>query len=278
MKFHPIVLAVLLATGCYSPRFKNEIACDPAGACPPGTTCGPDGKCHAPGTGNALIDAPAGVLDIDAPVVIDARPVGCAADPDCMTPPDLCSKPGTCDLSKHECVFPAVDCSAMNDECNLGTCEAATGNCIKASANGGIICGAGNVCGAFGPCGGFDTVCDSSGTQTRPCTQNTCQAGICTAHAFSDTQACSRGTDGVSCGATTVTACYACSYAGVCSESGSQACTCTDRVCASDGCTAVSRSCTQTCTRDTEGKACTGCVNFRIKFCLRGQCSDTSDC
>ncbi len=279
MNLRTILLTALISAGCYSPRFKNDIACDPAGACPPGTTCGNDGKCHAPGTdtGSDIPDAPV-VIEVDAgEVMIDARPVGCSADPDCATAPDLCSKAGTCNPSTHVCTFVAVDCSGLNDECSRGTCETATGHCIKAPINGGVVCGAGTVCGAFGACGGVDSVCDTSGTQMRSCTQNTCQAGVCTANVFSETQACDRTV--TTCGTPTITNCSACDYSSECDEDASQTCTCTEFDCQSGACVPVSTSCAQTCHRSTEGNPCNGatCVNFRTKECQRGLCV-TTDC
>jgi hypothetical protein len=283
MTFRTILLAALICAGCYSPRFKNEIACDPSGDCPPGTTCGVDGRCHGPG--GEIFDAPvatdalaADAVAVDAVAVdaaIDARPVGCAGDGDCTMPPDLCSKAGTCDLNTHVCAFKPVDCSGLNDECSRGTCDAATGQCGKTPINGGVNCGAGTICGAFGACGGFDAVCDTTGTQTRSCTQHTCQAGACTPNTFSETQACSRTV--TTCGTPTVTNCTACDYTSQCDESASQTCTCTDFNCQGGTCVAVPTSCTQTCTRSTEGDPCGSCVNFRTKECQSGNCV-TTDC
>jgi hypothetical protein len=290
MTLRAIALAALISVGCYGPKFKDDIACDPSGNCPPGTTCGTDGKCHGPGTGTPIPDAPVSVLDasdrdgalpidaapaIDAPPPIDAKPVGCSMDMDCLTPPDLCSKAGTCNTSTHVCVFQQVDCSGLNDECAMGTCNLSNGQCIKAAINIGNVCGVGTVCGAFGACGGFDSVCDTTGTQTRSCTQHTCQAAACTPNTFNETQACTQTVG--SCGAPTVTNCSACDYTSQCDQVAQQTCTCTTFDCSNGSCVPSATSCTQTCTRNTEGDTCAACVNFRKKECQNGICA-TTDC
>ncbi|HET7500144.1 MAG TPA: hypothetical protein VFK02_04050 [Kofleriaceae bacterium] len=283
MKLSSLLVAALIAAGCYSPRFKDDIACASDGSCPAGTTCGADLRCHVPGGGGGdgggggsgsgeLPDAPPG-NELDAG--IDAAPVQCTGDPDCANPTDLCLKPGTCDLTTHLCVFTAVDCSGLSDECSRGTCEAATGNCIKAPINAGVHCGAGKVCGAFGACGGFDSTCDTSGTQSRSCTENTCQNGVCAANTFNESQACDRSVS--SCGTSTITNCSACNYTSDCDESAQQTCTCTDFNCQGDTCVPASSSCVQSCTRDTDGLSCGACVNFRTKECQNGLCV-TTDC
>lgn len=283
------LLAVLFGAGCYNPKFQNGVACGPAGECPPGTACLTDNKCHRPGdvldagpgdavgdaASDAAIDAHRG-LDIDAAPTIDAAPVGCSGDADCQMPPDLCSTAGTCDLSQHACTFPHVDCSAMNDPCNLGVCTPATGQCAKAPANSGFTCG-NTVCGAFGTCGSFDSTCDSSGTQSQSCTENKCSAGVCQPNTYTVTQGCSRTTDGVTCGDTTTTNCNACDYTGQCDEAAQQSCTCTSMTCAADVCTPSAAPCTLACTRNTEGDSCGTCSSFRTKECQGGLCV-TTDC
>lgn len=304
--------ALALAIGCFNPSFKDEIACSPGGECPPDLTCGADRRCRrlagpaldappaaAPDapvdTADAAVelppDAPA-ELPPDAPVAFppdappiqlppDAPPVGCQGDGDCATPPNACTLPGTCNLTTHVCSFPSVDCSGMSDGCNDGICAVDRG-CIKVPAREGALCGQGTTCGSFGACGGFSDTCDSSGTQSRACTRFTCQRGACTGDAFTDTQACTRSTNGASCGATQVSGCGACGgFADTCAEAGTQTCTCTAMVCMNDSCTAVPSSCPQSCTRNTDGQECgiVPCaqINFTRPVCCRnGACTDQS--
>ncbi|HTJ41766.1 MAG TPA: hypothetical protein VL463_06700 [Kofleriaceae bacterium] len=272
-----VLAAVALAAGCFNPKFKDNIQCGANGECPPGTSCGADDHCHA-GVADAPqepeIDARA---DADLPDARpDAMPVGCQGDGDCQTPPDLCFTAGTCNTTTHECDFPAVDCSGSADECNNAACDPAQG-CIKDPApKNGIPCGNGKVCGAFGACGGFASTCDSSGDQTRDCTVSTCQAGTCTDTPTTETQACSRATEGATCGGTSVTNCGACtgSSQGGCALDGVETCTCTEMKCMSDSCQPVSSSCQQSgCAELASGDVCGatagGCPSgtFKDKCC-----------
>ena len=282
--FRAVVLFVLVAAGCYNPTFKNDIACDPTGACPAGSTCAVDGKCHAHGVD--AIDASTGGLDTDAPTVIDAPPVGCSADVDCQTPPDLCSTAGTCNTSKHQCVFTPKDCSASNDDCNLGTCEATTGQCIQAPAHSGQSCGAGLVCGAFGSCGELDpnNDCATHGKVARACTSHTCHAGACVAAAFTDKQDCTMSTDQNPCGSRTpaLSGCSGCNYGAICNQTAPpQACTCTTTVCVNESCSGhVAVDCHPTCPDiNTDGTVCQMCdTSFTERICSGGTCSAAESC
>jgi hypothetical protein len=250
------VAALAALAGCFRPRFKDDLACGADGQCPPGTTCGADDKCHgAGGFDAAIIDA--GDLPDAAPDArVDAMPVACTGDGDCATPPDHCYTAGTCDVAHSLCVFPSVDCSGMSDECNLGTCDPATG-CVLAPAHQDQACGKGKDCGPFGGCDGFADECDSTGTLTRTCTTYTCQAGTCTGVDGPDTAPCTRKTEDNPCGQDTVTGCGVCDNPNdVCALSGEMGCTCTTFACKSDACTPNATSCAQPCTRVTNGTPC----------------------
>ena len=68
---------------------------------------------------------------------------------------DLCTENDTC--MGGLCVGMVVDCSALDDQCNVGTCDPGTGLCEATPANEG------------GPCDDDDV-----------CTENdTCNAGVC---------------------------------------------------------------------------------------------------
>jgi len=259
-------------TGCFNPKFKEQIACGPAGECPHGTTCQTDGKCHG---ADPTPDGNGGPIDARP----DAAPVGCQQTSDCATPPDLCSRPGTCDLGTHTCTFPAVDCSGQADTCNDAACDPAIG-CMAVPAHDTATCAATTCDPQFGPCGGFANTCDSTGTHSRNCTNFTCQSGNCVGTGAVDTQACTTPTNGVSCGASTVTNCGFCGNTDKCAETGTMTCTCTTQVCSGDVCTQVPTSCEQACTRNTDGDEClttsSGCPlnEIRTLCCLNGGCSD----
>ena len=255
-----IFLATALLAGCFNPKFKEQLACGANGECPPGRMCGADMLCHAMPN------------DAAPDVMPDAPPVACNGDADCQTPPDACTVNGVCDLSQHLCVYQPRDCSAMTDECNNGSCDAQMG-CVKVAAHEGVACGQGNVCGAFGACGGFANTCDASGTQSRGCTMYTCQSGTCTGNAYNDSQACSRVTEGTSCGSVTVSNCGACmnSSNSGCAADGNQSCTCSTPTCMSEVCTPVSSTCLRqtNCKTILAGDVCgatsAGCTAGLIK-------------
>jgi hypothetical protein len=147
----------------------------------------------------------------------------------------------------------------MSDECNDGACDLRAGGCVKRPARQDAVCGRGNVCGGFDACGGFSGSCGSTGTQSRSCTQDTCQTGACTSTDYTDTQSCSRDTSGTVCGSTVVSDCSACagSSASGCALDGQQTCTCTDLVCMNDICQAVASSCVLTgCAEHMVGAPC----------------------
>jgi hypothetical protein len=254
MTLHRLVIAAALAisvAGCFNPHPAPNLMCGPAESCPPGMTCGLDGVCHTEGAG---FDAP---VSIDA--AVDAPPVACQGNQDCQTPPDRCSTAGTCNLTSHTCEFGSVDCSSMNDECNLGVCALGTGACVTMARNEGNTCGAGTSCGPFGACGDFSSVCDGSGMQTRSCTDHACRAGSCVASSRDEMASCVRNTNGATCDTPTETACNACggfSDTDVCDNTGTHSCTCTTFACQNETCTPTSTSCTVGCTRNTNGTTC----------------------
>ena len=207
----------------------------------------------------------------------DATPVACDGPEDCMNPDDPCLEPGTCEDSV--CHFTAKDCSEFDSDCTAGICR--DGTCESKVVREAMPCGAGEMdCGAFGACGGFADTCDESGTQTRSCTDSTCQSGECvTGAAYDDSRGCSRDTEGVSCGGTE-TSCGNCVYSSTCDRDGAPV-TCTDTVytCEAGGCDPdVGGPYTMDiCHRDTECSPCTPAgggqgVCSAGGNCISGQC------
>jgi hypothetical protein len=265
------VLALAVLAACYEPAYDEGIACGPDRTCPPGMSCAGDGTCRrgagaedgAPG-GGTVTDSGGASAPADA-ALPDAAPVGCGGDGDCLTPPTRCQLPGTCDPRSHTCQFPALDCTSLDGECTRGACEEASGTCAAQPINQDASCGS-DSCGPFGACTADGDTCDESGTQTRTCTVNTCQAGACVAASRADTAACLLETDGINCGPPTVTDCTACDYASRCDELAAQTCICSTFTCAAGSCTATPISCVQACERDTDGNSCPN------GFCEEGVC------
>lgn len=245
--------AAVLVTSCFNPRPQPGVGCDPEGRCPPNQICGSDFRCHP--IGSPEIDAPPPHDSMQLPS--DAMPVGCQDDIDCQNPP-ACATRGMCNLTTHTCLFGAVDCSSMNDECNMGICSLITGLCIKQSARQGMDCGQILAC-TVDVCGDFaDPVCDSTGTQTQTCTRYTCQSGMCMGNTTSETLPCTRPTNNdAPCGSmTTVVTCGPCMGATGCALDGIQDCMRTTPTCQGDNCQDVSVGFTQMCSKFAVGAFC----------------------
>jgi hypothetical protein len=244
---------MVLVMSCFNPRPQPGIGCDPEGRCPPNQICSTDFRCHP--IGGPEIDASPPPDSMQPPP--DATPVGCQDDIDCQNPP-ACATRGTCNLTSHTCVFGTLDCSSMDDPCNVGVCSQSTGECIKRSARQGLSCGQDSDC-VVDACGGFaDAVCDSTGTQTQTCTRYTCQSGTCTGGTSSETLPCTRPkNEGAPCGSMmTVVTCDPCIGATGCALDGTQDCRSTTPVCQGDSCQDVSTSSTQMCSRIQVGGLC----------------------
>jgi hypothetical protein len=140
-------------------------------------------------------------------------------------------------------------------KCVAHTCAA--GKCVDVPATvemqacmrttEGASCGA-RTCPAFGACGGYASTCDTSGTQSRTCTDHICQAGMCTDKPADESQACTRSTNGVSCGSTTCGGYGGCQGSG-CATTGTKYRTCTDYVCSGGSCVGQNYSNSTSCPR-----------------------------
>jgi hypothetical protein len=89
---------------------------------------------------------------------------------------DLCTENNTCNAGF--CGGAPVDCSGVDDDCNIGVCEAATGSCLQQPANEGAACSDGSLCTqtdvcAAGVCAG--EAVDCSGLDSS------CNVGVCNA-------------------------------------------------------------------------------------------------
>lgn len=87
---------------------------------------------------------------------------------------DLCTESDTCDAS-GACVGTAVDCSALDEACLVGTCDPGDGSCFAAAANEGGPCDDGDACTGpdtctDGKCSGPAISCDDGDN----CTDDRC--------------------------------------------------------------------------------------------------------
>jgi len=143
--------------------------------------------------------------------------------------------------------------------CGAGTCGGADSSESEACSRDtdGDSCGGPPEYTAWSACGGFEGVCDSGGIQTRVRTELVCGEGTCETVETLEERACSRGTDGETCGETTWTAWGSCGgYDSVCDTTGTQSRTRTEYTCAGDGCTPVTATETRPCNRSTDGASC----------------------
>ncbi len=105
---------------------------------------------------------------------------------------DLCTGSDAC--MAGTCVGVAVDCSGLNDTCNIGVCNATSGACDAQTINEGgacddaDLCSTGDVC-TNGTCTG--TATDCSGLDDV-CNQGVCNpvTGACTAQPVNEGGAC----------------------------------------------------------------------------------------
>jgi len=229
----------------------------------------------------------------------------CEYEPvDCSESGDDCNA-GTCDEETGECVSVAANegasCGAVETCGNFGPCtgfadtcstagtkrrECITYSCQSGACVGqaavdsetcmrptdGESCGGSTVTGCAS-CTGFDDRCDETGTQSCTCTDYVCQGGTCQETASSCAQPCERDTENVSCRAGEVTDCGPCTASTTCGEAGTKQCTCTAYSCSDGVCSASRSSCTQRCSRDTDGDDC-----GRTTYSSCSECSYASTC
>ncbi len=191
-----------------------------------------------------------------------------------------CGGWGSCGGFSDTCDESGTESRTCSDVvCTAGSCGAVmrTENRACSRSTGGTMCAA-SSCGGWGSCGGYSDACDESGTQSRTCNDYACAGGTCAASPRSENQACSRDTDGASCGSTSCGAWSTCVYSTECDETGSQSRTCTDRICSAGSCgsptrTETNNSCS---TRDTDGVDCGDDFDCQVDRCSAGSCNFVS--
>ena len=126
-------------------------------------------------------------LDAECGDLTDQCNVGVCGEGTCVAVPqvgvacddgDLCTHTDTCDAA-GACVGVPVDCSELDDACNLGTCNPADGTCFADPANEGGPCNDGNACTgpdtcSGGLCAGAPISCDDGDN----CTVDSCDPAV----------------------------------------------------------------------------------------------------
>ncbi|MFT5356159.1 MAG: hypothetical protein ACI9KE_003382 [Polyangiales bacterium] len=162
--------------------------------------------------------------------------------------------------------------------CGGGSCNVAmttqTEPCMR-NTNGNSCGSVSN--GAWGVCG-YSNSCDESASRSRTVTTPTCNSGTCSGVASTQTETCSRDTDGVTCGATTTGRFSPCGgFTSSCDQTGSQSRTVTDRECATGSCSDVQSIQFGLCSRDTNGDSCPG-FSCGANVCSGGTCDNSITC
>ncbi len=159
---------------------------------------------------------------------------------------NVCSRAGTRTRTRTE-----FDCAA--DACT-GTPFTETQNCTL-PATGGDSCGTPTV-GPWGACS-FADMCSEMGTRSRTVTTPVCRSQMCRMEDSTETEACTRDTDGTMCGATTTGAWSACGgFISECDEDGTRSRTVTMRSCQAGSCAAMDTVESEECRRMTDGLSC----------------------
>ncbi len=204
---------------------------------------------------------------------------------------DLCTNFDTC--FGTTCLGTAINCSALDDTCNIGTCNATNGLCVATPTNETGVCDDADLCTltdvcVAGTCTGTAVDCTSL---NDACNLGTCdtltggcnavpinEAGVC-----DDTDPCTSAdvcTSGV-CAGTTIVGCQNCLLAVDCDDA--NACTletCVGGVCQSSNLSGACDDgdpCTQTDTCSIgvcAGTPIVGCVNCTLDV----DCDDLNSC
>ena len=184
---------------------------------------------------------------------------GCASDADC--PGRSEGAWGACDFGGSSCGESGTATrTVVTFSCESGACvpheTAETQACARETD--GELC-ASRSCAEFGACEGWSSACDTTGTRTRACSRGICSSGTCTTETTSETEDCSRATDGSECAADTCEAYGPCSFPSACATVGTQTRTCTGpATCSGGSCgSGATRTETGSCSRPSpDGASC----------------------
>jgi hypothetical protein len=271
---------VCAAGGCACPGGSVERAC----------SGGLDDDCD--GASDCADSDCAGVSCGAGALVCLASECACPSGPerDCSdTVDDDCD--GAVDCEDSDCNGQACDdgywCNGA-DVCSAGTCSGHPAppcpTFCSEKSRACVACLVDEDCGAptGGPWSGctYAQACDETNgaSEARDVMVPTCSAGMCTTTIRPESRACSRDTDGVSCGGVTFGDWSACGdYADGCDEAGTQARSVLTPLCSAGVCETAVTSQTQACARDTDGVGCgaTTCDAFGSCGGYTSTCDET---
>jgi len=142
--------------------------------------------------------------------------------------------------------------------CAGGSCVPSVSNEVGACTRdtSGASCGD-VVYGAWSACGGFSGTCGNNGTRSRSVTTFTCGAGTCQSSTTTETEACTRNTNGTSCDVTQYGTWSACGgFSGTCGNNGTRSRSVTTYACNGGSCQSSTSTESESCSRDTTGTTC----------------------
>lgn len=247
--------------------------CGAFGVCDPGST----GVCSLTGTASRTCQDFTCQSGTCAPAM-RSESVACSRATDGMgCGAASCGGWGSCGGFSEPCGTSGTQTRSCNSPvCSGGTCTpGGTTTESQGCSRGtdGVSCGA-STCDGWGACGGFADACATNGTQSRTCHDPVCSGGGCADHTRTETQGCTRGTDGASCGGPE---CGAAACTGglneyQCDQDGFLESSCRDRICGGGTC-GYGGYYTMTggpCTVSTDYQGCyagSGC-----DYCYGGNC------
>ncbi len=225
---------ITCASGCPTTTFCSGTYCSAKKA--NGVACGAAGECQSAFCADGVCCESACGGGCDACSVAQ----GSSAD-------------GTCSL-----LGPSRVCRGAAPQCDRE--ERCTGT--SATCPGDVFADAGVSCGTtvLGLWTGCDAGagCGATGVQTRTRTNLTCTGSstVCSSSSTTESQSCSRPSDGLSCGDATFGLWSGCDWQDACDVSATDSRLRTDLRCASGACTGVQTTETQACSRATENDTC----------------------
>lgn len=181
---------------------QDETDVDCGGSCSPcglGESCMEPSDCTTRVCTNGVCEPPACVDDADCSVLDDQCVAGvCGADQICTTEPanegldceeDSCMTGETCSNGSCGGGSP-VDCSNLDDACNIGVCDPVDGCVVEASNEGGNcddgdMCTVNTTCSAGACGGGSDLDCSNL--------DDDCNVGVCDSQNGCQTAAANEG-------------------------------------------------------------------------------------
>ena len=172
--------------GCMRLNVPDGGACASGGGlCAPGSCRG--GLCIAEPTNctGLTTECSAGVCDVlTGMCVAEAREGACSTGNRCLS--------GQC--AEGVCVGEAVNCTVLDSECTVGSCNGATGECFAVPVRENRACESGDACAPgtcqSGGCTGSPADCSAF---SSVCTVGACEEGLCRAEARGDVGDCFGG-------------------------------------------------------------------------------------